>query len=476
VIAEIVFEPQKQLIPMIGIWLGCLGLFFWIQVKKDYEGAGFVFSYIVLLSLIHLFGAIIHAVPEFAMADSTYVALGFRESLWGLGAFCAGALVPAFRRAALERTGASRMEIRLGKREILFLIAAGALFVGLDRVLGAIPSVGAAVRSGKTLLQVGILLGTWRAIVTGKKSQLFAWLLCLGCYPVIGLLGSGFLSYATMTLVISFSFLMIFYRPRWHVIALALPATYLVISFFVAYMRERDKIREKVWKGAALEQRLEKVDGIFKKFEWFDIRNEEHLSPIDGRLNQNVFLGKTVYRIEAGSLLPLQGQTLWWGVTSMIPRILWPDKPMTAGSMGIMRYLIGEQLAEGTSFGLGQVLEGYANFRRTGVIGFLFLLGWLVAELDLRCGQALRRGDWRTFSLYFLVTVPLICPEWSSIELFSGTAAAAMLAWGLRMTLLRDPGKGGAAPQIGSRDAGGTPMAERPKRFVYGESRLRGKD
>jgi len=280
--------------------------------------------------------------------------------------------------------------------------------------------------------------------------------------------------------MISFSFMMVFYRPRWHVICLSLPVAYLALSFFVAYMRERVEIRQNVWGGQNIESRIDKVQSIFKNFEWFDARNEEFSGAIDGRLNQNIFVGKTVYRITNGILQPLDGLSLWWGVASVVPRILWPDKPMTAGSMGMMSYLIGERLSVTTSFGLGQVLEAYANFKRTGVILCMFLLGWLIAELDLRCGRALRRGDWRTFSLYFIVIVPLICPEWSSIELFSGTAAAAVLVWGLRMTLLRQP-ESPKSSKIPAAVGGGkkqdiepTSIMKRPKRFVYGQGEREG--
>jgi len=66
-IAEVIFEPQKELVRMIWVWLGLCGFFVWLQAKKSYGGAGFVFIYILLLSVIHLFGAIIHAAPQFAL-------------------------------------------------------------------------------------------------------------------------------------------------------------------------------------------------------------------------------------------------------------------------------------------------------------------------------------------------------------------------------------------------------------------------
>ena len=78
-IAEIVFDPQKQLTQMIWIWVGLCAFFVWLQARRAYGGAGFIFIYILLFSVIHLFGAIIHAIPEFSLTGASFVVLGFRE-------------------------------------------------------------------------------------------------------------------------------------------------------------------------------------------------------------------------------------------------------------------------------------------------------------------------------------------------------------------------------------------------------------
>ena len=129
-------------------------------------------------------------------------------------------------------------------------------------------------------------------------------------------------------------------------------------------MRDREKIREEVWGGSKLASRVEKIRKIYDDFEWLDLKKEEHIERIDGRLNQNSLVGMTVERIGSGEIQPVQGITLWWGVQSIVPRIIWRGKAVRAGSMDVAGYFTGQEFAKGTSVGLGQVMELYGNFKR----------------------------------------------------------------------------------------------------------------
>ena len=42
-IAEIVFDPQKQLTQMIWIWVGLCAFFVWLQARRAYGGGRFHF-------------------------------------------------------------------------------------------------------------------------------------------------------------------------------------------------------------------------------------------------------------------------------------------------------------------------------------------------------------------------------------------------------------------------------------------------
>ena len=143
--------------------------------------------------------------------------------------------------------------------------------------------------------------------------------------------------------------------------------------------------------------------------------------------------------------------------------------------MDVASYFTGQEYAKGTSVGLGQIMELYGNYKRYGVVIGMFLLGWLISIWDIRCGQALRRGDWRNYSCYFILLVPLLQPGGSAVELFSGTAAAAVLFWFLKKYVFKEKSKKTEGPRIGVsesgpriQDSGSVETVERPKRFVYG--------
>ena len=299
---------------------------------------------------------------------------------------------------------------------------------------------------------------------------MFFWVALCGGFPLFSLTFQGFLGFGASVAAIVLLAIASFYRPQWHVWAIGLPAIYLALSLFVTYMRERTAIREEVWGGSRLEKRIESVKKIYQDFEWLDLKKEEHIQRIDERLNQNILVGMTVDRISTGEIYPVQGITLWWGVQSLVPRIIWRDKTVVAGSMNVAGYFTGQEFAKGTSVGLGQIMELYGNYKRWGVVVGMFLLGWLLSIWDIRCGQALRRGDWQNYSCYFILLVPLLQPGGSAVELFSGTAAAAVLVWVLKKFVFKKKNK---IKQSEKRipDSGITPSAERPKRFVYGEKK-----
>jgi hypothetical protein len=472
--AEVVFDPQKQLTQMIWIWVGLCAFFVWLQARRAYGGAGFIFIYILLLSVIHLFGAIIHAIPEFALTGANFVVLGFRESLYGLIAFCAGAFLPILGRATLEQQAAKEARVVVPHKTIWYLMALGIIFFFARAVLGKIPSIGASLNAGTTLMVVAMVLGFWTSWIEGRKLQMLFWVaLCAG-FPLFSLTFQGFLGFGVSVAAIVLLAIASFYRPQWRVWAIGIPAIFFALSLYVTYMRDREKIREEVRGGSKLASRVEKIKKIYDEFEWLDLKKEEHIQRIDERLNQNALVGMTVERISTGEIYPVLGITLWWGVQSLVPRIIWRGKAVTAGSMGVAGYFTGQEYAKGTSVGLGQVMELYGNFKRWGVVIGFFLLGWLISIWDIRCGQALRAGDWKNYSCYFILLVPLLQPGGSAVELFSGTAAAAVLVWFLKKYVFKEKKKESEAGASGKREVKeqkGLPAVDRPKRFVYGEKK-----
>ena len=72
----------------------------------------------------------------------------------------------------------------------------------------------------------------------------------------------------------------------------------------------------------------------------------------------------------------------------MVPRILWPEKPVSAGSPAIVSEMTGLHLSPTTSFGVGNVMELQINFGIPGVVLGFFGLGWLLGMLDFKAAVA----------------------------------------------------------------------------------------
>ena len=86
-------------------------------------------------------------------------------------------------------------------------------------------------------------------------------------------------------------------------------------------------------------------------------------------MNQNQLVGAAVQYLESGYAPFATGDTLIQSALAIIPRAIWPDKPVFAGSPGLVTQYTGIQFAAGTSVGVGQVLEFYINFGSPGVVG-----------------------------------------------------------------------------------------------------------
>jgi len=245
------------------------------------------------------------------------------------------------------------------------------------------------------------------------------------------LLLGGFLSYGSAAIIVVCAALTISTRNYWRVMVGIIIFTFLSITVFVNYFSHRERIRNQVWGGTPVQERVDSVLDTARDFEWFDPANRTQLISLDARLNQNYFVGLAAKRIELGQVSYLKGESVWEGVLSLVPRVFWPDKPVFAGSPRIVAKMTGLRLSPTTSFGVGNVMEFQINFGVPGVIIGFLLLGWLIGKLDFEAALAEGKGDLGTAILFFLPCVALIQPNGSLVEVCSGAAAALVgaLAW-----------------------------------------------
>jgi hypothetical protein len=128
-------------------------------------------------------------------------------------------------------------------------------------------------------------------------------------------------------------------------------------------------------------------------------------------------------------LIPYEnGETIYAAILAIIPRAIWPDKPVTGGSGDNVSKHTLILFGEGTSVGMGQVLEFYINFGVPGVlIGFL-TLGFVLRRLDLRLTRALEKRDFDNVLFYFLVGMGIALQAGGSLaEMVAASGGGAVL-------------------------------------------------
>lgn len=384
------------------------------------------------LLLIHVPGAVAHIIGGQALAGDEVVAIGIFYTAVGAVCFVVGVwLARSTKRVSPPSHGPGDYAYPGTMRFAVFCLIGGWVFVyGLTPVGKLIPSIGAAIDKGGAIWLLGSLLGLRGAFAARKPLAIAQWSAALMVYPALGLLLGGFLSYGTGAVIVASSVLAISSRTYLRAgVGVAIVAL-IGLNVFANYFAHRTDIRDQVWGGAPLAQRVNSIESMFTDFHLLSTERPEDLSALDLRLNQNFFVGAAAERIHNHVSNYLYGSTLWDGVLSMIPRAFWPDKPVSAGSGHIVTEATGIQLNDGTSWGVGNVMEFYINFGMPGlVIGFL-ALGWFLGWLDLKAAVAERRGDFPGTIMRFLPAVAMIQPNGSMVEIVSGAAAAYVGALG----------------------------------------------
>lgn len=320
----------------------------------------------------------------------------------------------------------------------LFCVLGGWILMFALAPLLRIASISAAIDQGAGIWMLGVILGL-RHSIEKKAASMVWWLLAMMVFPISMLLLGGFLSYGTAAISFCLAPLMVRAKKLWRALSGFAVVAVLAFHLFLSYFLSRDEIRGAVWGGADMSVRLNSAGGIGRELSWFDPTNVRQLQALDARLNQNYFIGVAVKRLESGQVDFLRGRSVWEGIQGLVPRILWPDKPVSAGSPGIIMEMTGLQLSEDASWGVGPVMEFYINFGTAGLIVGFAALGCLLAYLDLRAAGAEARGNVRALLIAFLAAIALVRPLGSIVELTSGLVAAlvAAMVWSWIWTFLK---------------------------------------
>lgn len=421
---------------LLSVVICIVGLLWLVALlRRTQLSFGLPIAYLFTLLLIHVPGAIAHLMDADAVLQMPQLTeAGIRFTAIGTVCFVVGVWLS--RLWAIEVPTIWHTEAR--PVFWMFTLLAGWLFTSIG-FLTEITTIGAAIDRGGAIWMLGVMLGLRNAVMRGNIVNAWKWVGALAVYPLLILLLGGFLSYGSTAAIIVLSALVITAKSKLRLAATTMVAIAFGMSVFLTYFLHRTEIRASVWGGANMQARVDVSLDAAKDFQWFDSKNPEHLKALDLRLNQNYFAGLAAKRIDDGIVDYLHGRSLVEGVMAVIPRALWPDKPVEAGSPKIVAEMTGLMLSTSTSFGVGNVMEFQINFGVTGlVVGFL-LLGYAIGRLDRLAAVAEASGNLGHVFVYFLPAIALIQPNGSIIELSGGVAASFAAGYGWKWAWGRWP-------------------------------------
>ena len=422
----------------LGLWVALPTLMFLLHSRRGGIGGFLVYSYLLVFLVAHWFGALAHASPWATFVDPTDTIIGFRYSTYALIALCVGASLIEIARPprhysiddakSAERQATLEELDQLGRR--LFLPIGILSWICTYTPLTDLPSASAVLSVGKQCLVLAICLLCWSSWYRGQRSRFTGWLAASALLPVVTVVSAGFIGYGIVMVTTILSFVAMFYRPRRVLLIGLLAMLYCGVSLWITYAEHRNEIRASVWGGESAATSFNKVLEVFWGIRPFDYSNPEHLDALDLRLNQNSLVGAAI-RNTPTLVAFREGETIYAALAAVIPRAIWPDKPVGAGSGTYVSQHTLIPFAEGTSVGMGQVLELYINFGTAGIVIGFIVLGALLRYMDVLLVEALTRNDWRFVMLMFLVGSGMLQAGGSLAEISASSASGWVVATAL---------------------------------------------
>jgi hypothetical protein len=423
-------NPRDSLASWVLVWALTATLLVIVLLHRRSPGAGLMLGYLTNLGMNHFVAGAIYLLPFYRNFDPDTVALGFQQSTFAVVGLAFGSLILAPGLKLIGRDVATRSPTLFDPRvSLMFILLGITCLIGLRPLVGRVPTITAFVSQGWGLLMIGVGLAAWHAWQTRQLLAFAFWVAAAACLPLVTIVTVGFIGFGTAAALAIMAFVANFTRPGWKGVAVALVFVYLGLSVYVTYMRDRIEIRDVVWTGGTLSERIERMQETFGDFEWFQLSDPDHLERIDLRLNQNILVGQAAIYLDTGLVDYARGKTLLDGLLALIPRAIWPTKPVSAGSGDVVSDYTGFEFAEGTSVGVGNVMEAYISFGTLGVIVAFIILGAAVAVVDARAGRSLNRGDWRGFVRWYLPGLSLLQVGGSFVELTASLAVGIATAY-----------------------------------------------
>ena len=412
----------------VFLWIAAAAVVLIFRWKHRRTSAGLVFAYLCNFAILHWVGSATYLRTWFGASDPDTTRRGLIESTYAVLALAVGSVIlaPMVMRIYHIRENKAVRHDPHPDLPMAFFLSGLLSYVLFSGDLGRLPSMSAVKSVSQQFIVIGLCLLCREAWRRKQVERVIAYL-CAGLLlPFLTVVSQGFLGYGAMACFTILCFLSSIGRSLWRFTAGAVVMAMLFLSLYVSYMRDRGRIRDAVWGGESLRIRVDRVLSMMTTLEWFDPFNDDHLRRVDRRLNQNFLVGKAVEYLSVQDRYA-NGETIVDALIALIPRAIWPDKPVSAGSGNLVSRFTGMTFSLGTSVGIGQVMEWYVNFGRAGVLVWFLLVGVVLTITDTMAGLKLQSGDWLSFAKWYLPSLPLLNIGGSLVEVSGGAGASIVV-------------------------------------------------
>lgn len=415
---------------VVGLWLGTFAILITLAWRGAIPVVGLALTYSFALATIHLLGGLVQLLPWHVVRERADTIAGFCLTGYALTGLLIGNgllspwLFGRVQDKSRPRRWSPPTRLLAGQYTLIGLLS---YFLGAGSI-GFIPSLSAVLGGGLPLAVGGLCLLWWNFWMTGQRAKAWWVAAATAILPALTVLLKGYLGYGVFALATVGCFIAVFYRPRATLLLIGLCAAISGISLFSTYAKARSEIRRAVWEEKTLSERLQVAyTSLEKNWGWFDAKSETHLMPIEERLNQNHLVGAAYRNLNEEAVEFARGETCIDSLLALIPRLVWPDKPVWAGSGTLVTRFTGIRFDAHTSVGIGHVMELYVNFGEYGLFLGFVVLGLFLGLVDMLAGSHLQNGDGKAFISWFVPGQALLQVEGNFAEMTASFAGFAVL-------------------------------------------------
>lgn len=312
------------------------------------------------------------------------------------------------------------------------------IFAVGSNIMRDIPTLSSLPSMGLPLATTGIVGVWWCRYHAGRELAAWTVLPLIIAIPAITLLGHGFLSFAILPLILILAFVASMGRKRIVTTSLMLVLVLCGIISVPTYFKHREDLRVTVWGGENLSERIDKLNkSMVDGYVVIDRSDTSQFYGYDARLNHAALFGQIKLYMEHYGLPFGGGITLTSAAIAPIPRVLWPDKPTTAGGSRLVTEYTGVFYNDATSVGITHIGELYVNFGMLGVFFGGVLFGWLFTWFDQLVVLALRDGRPTRFVAVFFPVQSLMGVTSGFSEMVGSVMFALAIYgifWGIQTT------------------------------------------